>query len=282
MALAMGCDKAEAPRSESRARPAAEQASTPSTESDDARGGAQRMVIRTASLELTVDQPKAVSAMLIKRVEARSGFVVDSVARGESRASVKSTLRVPAEDFEVMLSEIRELGAVEREEIRGEDVTEQIVDLEARLRSQRKLEQRMLGLLDQSQDIEAILKVEQELSRVRTEIERMEGKRQSLRDRVQLATIDVSLMAPRDLSERGRSLWREIGDAFKDGRKAAIFVIGGVVRVGLALLPLILFGALGFWIARFFWRRRKERKNAYGDEDDIVDASSLSATTRTQ
>ncbi len=89
-------------------------------------------------------------------------------------------------------------------------------------------------------------------------------------------------MAPRDLSERGRSLWREIGDAFKDGRKAAIFVIGGVVRVGLALLPLILFGALGFWIARFFWRRRKERKNAYGDEDDIVDASSLSATTRTQ
>ncbi len=184
MALAMGCDKAEAPRSESRARPAAEQASTPSTESDDARGGAQRMVIRTASLELTVDQPKAVSAMLIKRVEARSGFVVDSVARGESRASVKSTLRVPAEDFEVMLSEIRELGAVEREEIRGEDVTEQIVDLEARLRSQRKLEQRMLGLLDQSQDIEAILKVEQELSRVRTEIERMEGKRQSLRDRV--------------------------------------------------------------------------------------------------
>ena len=114
----------------------------------------------------------------------------DSPPRG-----VEASLRVPASELAATLAELRSLGRVQRETQSGEEVPQQHADLLARLQNSREEEQRLRAILQQrTGKIDDVLQVEEEIARVRGEIESMEAEQKVLEHRVDFAAIDLELV----------------------------------------------------------------------------------------
>ena len=159
----------------------------------------QRKVISVASVSIEVEVVEA--AVTEVRVIAESlagGFVEQLSSSGEpDRQQAHVTVRVPQAQFFTALERIDALGEVQSRTVGSEDVSEQFIDLEARLKSSLREEQSFLSLLGRTETVGEILTIERELSRVRSEIERLQGRLNFLERRVELATISVSLFPPR-------------------------------------------------------------------------------------
>lgn len=208
-----------------------------------------RMVIREAHVDLRAEHPAAVADDVIRLTESAGGFVVqaDRSGVGDDVTRIDVTLRVPERQFEPTLAQLRGLGTPLREQITGQDVTEEFVDLQARLRAKQKLEARLTEILGQATSVKETLEVENELARVRTEIEQIEGRSQYLSDRVKMSTIHISATAPwQPPADDPESFTSHMASAFDTAGEAFVNVVGGIVVVGGALAPLgILFALLG-------------------------------------
>ena len=149
-----------------------------------------RVSIEVEAVEPSVGQIRAIA-------ESVGGFVEQlSSSGGLETPRAELTVRVPQDQFEPALGRIESLGDVESRNLGSEDVTEQFIDLSARLRSSKREEQSLLALLERSSTVTEILTVERELARVRSDIERAQGQLNFLERRVDLATIHVSLFPP--------------------------------------------------------------------------------------
>ena len=149
-----------------------------------------RVSIEVEAVEPSVGQIRAIA-------ESVGGFVEQlSSSGGSENPRAELTVRVPQDQFEPALGRIEGLGDVESRNLGSEDVTEQFIDLSARLRSSKREEQSLLALLERSSTVTEILTVERELARVRSAIERAQGQLNFLERRVDLATIHVSLFPP--------------------------------------------------------------------------------------
>ncbi len=141
------------------------------------------MILRTAQVTVVTQDLDKARAGMDKIVQKYSGYVGDLTASSPSDGPRKltATLRVPAAQLDSALAELKTLGRVASESQSGQDVTAQYIDLEARLSNSRNTEQRLIELLRQrTGKLSDVLEVETELSRVREEIERMEGERRML------------------------------------------------------------------------------------------------------
>jgi hypothetical protein len=230
-----------------------------------------RKVIYKADLSVEVRSPSDAQAKVSAIVEREGGFVA-SAARSESegRASdVTLVLRVPAERFGAVLAEIRRLGEGKRaERIDSEDVTDEYVDLEARLRAQTRLEEQLLELLKTATTVEAALKVHTELANVRTEIERITGRKLLLEREVAFSTIRLTLNAPATESVSFPRIGRSFSDAWSD----AILVAGGIVVAAIRLMgvlvPVTVMFGLPVLLAVFAVRRRSRLRTIRANAAD--------------
>lgn len=154
------------------------------------------MILRTAQIVLTTRNFTQTRDALQTVLQRHGGHIGQlNVASPVAAArTLQASLRIPATQLEAVMAEIRGLGRVESENQGGEEVTQQYVDLEARLANSRIAEQRLADVLRQrTGKISDILDVEKEMSRVRGEIERMEAERKNLGDRVSFATLNVTV-----------------------------------------------------------------------------------------
>ena len=163
--------------------------------SEDAQPQAERYVIRKATVELVTDDVRAAflkAALLIS--EAKGEYVQDSgiTGRGE-KMQANLTLRVTAERLPEVLNELRQLGEVRSEKTTGEDVTTQVVDLEARLRNEQRVEAELLHLLEKRENspLKEILELRRTIADVRQTIEQLTAQRERLSRLVSLATVLV-------------------------------------------------------------------------------------------
>lgn len=145
------------------------------------------MIIRTADLMLiTKDFDNARSAVesILKRHRGHVAELKVGGSTGSGR-SLTTTLRVPADQLDSSVTDLKTLGRVESESQNGQDVTSQYVDLQARLANARNTEQRLIDLLRQrTGKLSDVLEVEQEVARVRGEIEQMEAERKNMSTRL--------------------------------------------------------------------------------------------------
>lgn len=227
---------------------------------------ATRMVIRTARVELRSDTPADVVARAIHLAEQAGGFTSGSQTHGVGAEveQATATLRIPATSLSSVLDALRLEGELLHESLGGQDVTDQYVDLSARLRSQQTLETRLLDILGKVQSVEEALKVETELTRVRTEIERLDGQRRTMEDRVALATVDLVVSSPvRHNALPAEAVTSKLDRALDDAGAIFVSVVTGLIRVLGGVLPLLLlFGPIGFAVSRRVRRRRIERARA--------------------
>lgn len=157
----------------------------------------ERRVIQNGFLSLEVEDVLAASEQVQLTAEALGGFVENSFVSGdEEEAFAEITIRVPAESFSEALERVRRIGEVRSESLDAQDVTDQFIDLEARLNSATREEASLLDLLGRAEDVQDVLIIERELTRIRSEIERVQGQLNFLERRVSLSTLSVSLFTP--------------------------------------------------------------------------------------
>jgi hypothetical protein len=221
----------------------------------------QRMVERRAQLVLTaVDFEKARAAMetTVRRHGGYTGSLSVAAPNAAAR-TLDATLRVPADQLEPVLSELKTLGRVEQESQSGEEVTAQYVDLEARLENARHTENRLTDLLrERTGKLSEVLEVEEQLSRVRGEIEQMEAQRKNLSNLVEFATVSVRLTEDykTPLGGASKSTLTRLRNAAVEGyRGAAEGVVGAIVLLfsygpGLAIWAVVL-----YFPARIAWKK---------------------------
>ena len=216
----------------------------------------ERKIIQRASLRIEVKDFQSSSDAVIDIVERSNGFISDSHSyvtdTGRKRGSI--TIRIPADKFIAVIGEIACVGDVKSKDTSGEDVTEEYIDLTARLNNSERQEQRLLEILDMAKEVKEVLEVEREVWRVRTEIERLTGRIKYLENRVELATISVSLYEPEPMTHS----WG-IRDAIRSAFEGFVSVIQGlIILVGYALPILIL---VGFgWLVKSKLMPRLRRK----------------------
>jgi hypothetical protein len=162
---------------------------------------------------------------------------------------------VPSDRFESVRQSLSGLGEVERQAIRGEDVSGQLVDYEARLRSLQAQEAALLTLVGQAKEVGDVLRVQSTLFSVRQQIEQLQAQKANLEQQVSLATIQVSLFEPgaasfQPVGDESPSLARSLERAL-DGMVA---VVGGMIVVVGYLTPIAVLGLLGWGASRLFRR----------------------------
>ena len=227
---------------------------------DAAAGGApgapdvRPSVIKTANLEVEVPRDAfGRSISEVGGIAARhGGYVVSTSVGGADARRGSATVRVPAERFEQALGEIRALGEVGSEKVSGQDVGQEFVDLEARLRNLQAQETVLLRLYDEATTIQDTIQVQQEVSNVQLQIEEIRGRLNYLQDQTAFGTISVAL-AEEGVAAPG--LLERAWDAAVDGFVGV--VAGTVVALGY-LLPFAVVAAIGFLI----YRRARPRPSA--------------------
>lgn len=233
----------------------------------------QRKIIRSAALTVEVDDVQSAAEEAKGIVVKVGGFVADARAAEDDagRQSVALQLRVPSPRLEEAVKAFSSLGHVREEQTRGEDVTEQVVDLETRLANARRLEARLLELLGkQTKDLKDLLDAERELARVRESIETMEGRRLMLANRTSLATIDLSLIAPPGW---GRGIFDPLSGTLQRSLAAFTSSISWLFVVIFAAIPWVgLFLALAWLALRFlrWWIHKKREAKAKKPEPNSI------------
>jgi hypothetical protein len=236
-----------------------------------APAAAERKIIRDAALTVEAESPAEAQRRIASLAEARGGFVVTSESKqqggyGDTKPYEVVTLevRVPSTQFDAVLGEIRAAGSrVASERITGQDVTEEYIDLEARIRTQKALESQFLEIMKRAARVSDALEVQNALADVRTEIERLEGRRRFLENQTSLSTIRVTLQPPAPLvSASASGFFQGVGRAVGNGVDIAADITLVLIQAALALIPVLLLVVLPFVLLLRYALRRVRRRRA--------------------
>lgn len=216
----------------------------------------EQKLAKSSIVELEVRSYEEAVSSIKKIVSNYNGYVSNTEERDdEGRKYGYIIIRIPRQYFETTIEEIRTLGKVVIAKTTIEDVTEEYVDLEARLKNLEKQEERYIEVLDLAATVDDIIKVEVQLERVRGEIEGLQGKIQYLDSRVTYSIVQVNLKEPR--TEKldigiGRAFSRAVG-AFFSALRAVIIFLGYIIPV------VLIFGLIALG-GRAIYRRFKEKR----------------------
>ena len=231
---------------------------------------------RTEENDKTATAPVPMEKKLIKNGEV--GFQVNSLAATKQKIEAALKLnggyiskensydysnnpadelivRVPAKDFDKFLAEVLDgVEKVDYKRVDIEDVTEQFVDIEARLKSKRQLETKYAELLTKASNMEDILKIQKEMESIREEIESAEGRLKYLSNQVGYSTLKINYYEHKASS--GFNFSGKMGNALKDGSTGFLWFLIVMVQ----LWPLWVIGASIWWFIVFLIRRNRKKK----------------------
>jgi hypothetical protein len=222
---------------------------------------AKPMVARTAQLMLIVKDFESSQKRLAEILQRHGGYVGQMTTSAPEGADRKfsATLRVPANQLDAAIAEVKVLGRVESESQSGEEVTAQYIDLQARLSNARNTEQRLTELLRrQTGKLDEVVTVEEKISEVREEIERMDAEQKSLSRRVDFGTLSVSFSEERktQLQIMPPSVDTQFHNAAVEGYRS---VVDGIVSLLIFLMSwgpsVLIWAAVLFFPARSAWRK---------------------------
>ncbi|HEU4834954.1 MAG TPA: DUF4349 domain-containing protein [Pyrinomonadaceae bacterium] len=233
---------------------------------------ADRKIIRNADITIEVPSTTDAQHRVTSIAESHGGFVVTSEAKqresndpAQRTFDIKLVVRVPSNQFGRAFDEIKKLaGNTPSEQVTSQDVTEDFIDLEARIKTQKALEVQFLGIMRQAHQIADALEVQRQIAEVRTEIEKLEGRKRFLENRSSLSTINVNIQTPKPVitvtqTGFGHSLREAVSDSITLASDMVLFF----ARLVIMLVPisLLLFLPAGL-AARYLIRRAKRMRLA--------------------
>lgn len=226
----------------------------------------ERLIIRTADINLIVTDTEATIGAITEMVEANGGWVVNSslYQYGENSKSGNITVRVPVEGFNSAITAVKGLAVeVTSESSSGQDVTEEFVDLSSRLENLEATADRVRNFLDETKNVEEALAVNQELSRLEGEIEVIKGRMQYLSQSAGFSTISINLTPDIATQPLDPETWRPgvvVRESFEILVNALQRIANFLISIVIVLGPLVLLLGLPLWlIIRYVVRRRRQR-----------------------
>lgn len=232
---------------------------------------AERMIIRRAEISIVVQDTKEA----ISRIEAialeKGGFLHQSSVWKEGESlKAQITIMVPAAKFEETLESLRRLAVdILRESVSGQDVTEEYVDLEARLRNLEATEKELRELLatvrERSGKAEDIMAVYRELTQIREEIERVKGRMKYLEQMTSFATIVVNLTPSILAQPVAPTTWKPARTLWHASRalvRILQFLVDAAIWIIIVFVPISLPFALVVFLIRRSLRKSKPRREA--------------------
>lgn len=239
-----------------------------SANSAQAQADAERLVIRNATLKLVVKNTEEDMSSIGKMAAEMGGFVnSSSTTKYDKGLQATLSLKIPSKQFDEMMSKLRKMAIeVQEEKITGQDVTAEFSDLDAQVKNLEAAETQLRGIMAKTEKSDDVLKVFNELTKVRGQIEQLKGRMNFLSRSAALATINVTLTPDKLAEPVVLPGWRPDGvakQAFEALLKAlqtlgtlAIWLVIYALPIGLLVFgPPVL-------IIRWLLKRRNRRKQA--------------------
>lgn len=226
---------------------------------------ADRLVIRNAEITISVeDVPAALN--WVRDLASKSGgfvFSTETTTRDDSEWAYL-TIRVPADAFDATLTQLTEgdlVREVDSQRTSAEDVSGEFIDNEARLKSLQRTEERYLDLLGEANSVDDILRVESELTTVRTQIETLQGRQNYLNDATSFATISIRMRLPGTELAAGDEpfVTRVLGSAWDASSSTLEVLLTIILTVGIVGVVIVPIGIAFVALARFSWRAAGSR-----------------------
>jgi len=225
----------------------------------------ERKLIKEGHIEFETDDIHTTELNVTKAIETYDGYIASDQSHNRSgRKTNTLVIRVPAKNFDLLLNEVTKgVKRFETKQIQVKDVTEEFVDVEARLKTQKELEDRYLELLDQAKTVTEMLEIEQQIGNLRSEIESVEGRLQYLQSQVDYATLNLTFFeqVPRD-----NKFVKQFKRGFKNGWENLIWFFVGLVNVW----PFLFIAIALFWVIRRYRRKRKAKSDKIKPPKNIV------------
>lgn len=239
----------------------AEETSYEANESDK-KAPIEQKIIKTGSVRFeTNDLEKTYQQIILAAKKYKSSLQNDSEGKEYGSIYKRMTVRVPSQNFDLFLNEISQgVTFFDTKEVAAEDVTEQYIDIEARLNAKKRLENRYLELLKKATKVTEILEIEKQLSAIREEIEAKQGQLLYLQNQISMSTITIEFY--KNVAENegatisyGSKIWNGIVSGFNSFSDFLINLIS-------AWPFLILLVAVIYWIKKWLKRRAQNKKNS--------------------
>ncbi len=214
------------------------------------------LLIYTTDLRVVVDDLDGFVFKAKQVIEDHSGFVASNQLQSATKNARAGSwvIRIPSDKYAVALQQLSELGQVESISEKTKNVTEEYVDLDARITNAHRLEERIIKLVeDRTGKLSDVLEIERELARVRESIEVMEGRMRYLGDQTSLATItihareqqDYKPPAPLTLSSQVAATWTRSMDGLRQLGVGLLLMVTAFVPWLIVIAPIALLTILG-------------------------------------
>ena len=221
-----------------------------------------RKIIYDARIELLVKSLESAERAVLDLIKDHNGFLAESNIAAQTGTQRDATwrVRVPVDHFDSFVSAVGKLGEVRTNHVGSQDVTEAFADLDARIRNKQEEEKRLLKhLSDSTGKLEDILNVERELSRVRGEVEQMQGRLRVLANRSDLSTVTITATEWKDYSPPAPMTFQaQLSHSFFRSLDALVAFGKTVLLLLVALIPWTPLIVIGLFV--LLWLIRAERR----------------------
>jgi hypothetical protein len=228
-------------------------------------------VIRNANLELKVTKGRFDERYdrAVSIAREAGGYVSQSKsnATGTSIASGEVVMRIPSRDFDGVLASLKKLGKVKALDVSSEDVSEEFVDLNSRLKHWRAQEAVMLELMTKAKTIADSIAIQNNLSQIQMEVERISGRLNYLENRTGYATIRLYMAEPQVVPVKDAL---GLKAALNDSLKASVKTLGVFLMLAGYLLPLALIAVAGYGVYRVLPGTRERLQHKGGPQSGVV------------
>lgn len=233
-----------------------------------------RMVIYQAEIRLKVKNYEKAQSSLEKKASSYGGYIVQSnVFRDDNKQmSGTITIRIPQGHFQQFLHDAE--GTAEEvleRNVNGQDVTEEYVDLESRLRSKRVVEERLLEFMKKANKTEDLLSISSDLGKVQEEIEQVLGRMKYLENQTSFSTVSIHLFEENiivpDIEKDKLNTWEKTKKQFVTSTNFLLSAFSGLFVLVIGNLPILLLVSvviliLYFGVKRFKSNEKSEQKNS--------------------
>lgn len=224
----------------------------------------ERMIIRTGTMNLETEDFDESLKSITELASRYRGYITNSGSSVNTSGKKQGTAeaRIPAQNFDSFVSESGKTGKVMSVNINGNDITEEFIDIEARCKNQKALEERLINLLNlKTAVLTDVVEVEEKLAEVRAQIESMEGRMRFLKNQSEYSTLTISLFEPSLLqTSAGGGFLYELEEAFAKGLNGFTEVLSGLITFIVAFSPVLMIGILLSFLIKKYLRKRKLRR----------------------
>ena len=218
----------------------------------------EQKIIKESFLRFETQDLDKTYSQIKKIISDNNGFIQDDNSnKSYNTVTRRLTIRIPTHNFQKSIDSISShVEYFDTKRISAKDVTEEFIDLEARLKAKQSLEKRYLELLDKAKNVKEILEIERELSTIREEIEAKQGRLKYLQNKVSLSSLNIEFYKHTSESRVTISYGSKMWNAIKSGVNGLSFFFLGLLNIWPFIIILFV---LGFFIKKRIKKMKNEK-----------------------